>query len=560
MTADPMLDEGKDHHDWGFYFYLCRDTPRYRSIAEQEWAAVQSLALPPSTFVAVQQDSHDGIRRWCGSAGQTPYRPRTLGKGNQGCVDVAKSFLNWAGARASSTRSVLVLAGTGVLDPWSIVGSEDDPTRTFAICDDSSANDALEISELKAVLQDRKTRKGRPFDVLVCDMSAMQWLEVAYQFDELVNFVVAAQSPITPGICQVDKLVQAFSTDNVGQDPARGARRAAEVLGEAYRARTGSGLRKEDIATAPSTVSVLNLSALQPVSRAFDTFSHALMLALGEEIVWTTREEIAKRARMHPFGSAPTGPWSSAFFQEFAYDLVGLMDHSKVAFAEAQQGAISRSVARYLLQLDERTLFNELASIDERINHVVSDLMDDSMSRAPSDSYRTFFRTWGEMIRSERKDRSETSGLLASLGDLPAAVRDGDDEFWTDWVSELNAPISATLRRQIEVTNEGKRHAKRLGTLAARVLTTLKCTPDASDSDSFVIDKYPRESPACGIAIYRPRKLDTLLNANYLKLDFNRRSHWTALLAVINLVQGHARAMWRVIESVLSTAPLDARA
>ena len=63
----------------------------------------------------------------------------------------------------------------------------------------------------------------------------------------------------------------------------------------------------------------------------------------------------------------------------------------------------------------------------------------------------------------------------------------------------------------------------------------------------------------CGLALYRPIDLDKLAESNYLELRFSRELHWTALLTAVDLIKQHARMLWRLVESQLTAAPLEAR-
>jgi CHAT domain-containing protein len=63
-----------------------------------------------------------------------------------------------------------------------------------------------------------------------------------------------------------------------------------------------------------------------------------------------------------------------------------------------------------------------------------------------------------------------------------------------------------------------------------------------------------------GVSLYRPRNLDQLIASDYLKLRFNQKIHWTVLLAVINLIGNHPRALWRILSALLATADNNTRA
>lgn len=543
---------------WGVFFYLCRNTPQYVAIAEQEWGAITSLSVAPSLSVAIQQDSHQGARRWF-AAGGSAGKGESIGPRNLGCVHEAKSFLNWAATRAPSEHTVLVLAGTGILDPWSVVGGQGDPTRTFAICDDADANDALDVSELKTVFEGYQRTTGRSIDVLILDMSAMQWLEVAYQLKGLVKYVVGAQSPICPGVCPVSELLTKFASDTVGQPVAAEdlVRQVAAVLGTTYQARVDALPVLDRASCGPVAVSALNLAALEPVARAFDTFSHALMLALGEESVWQAREQVAKDARSLPFGRKSASPvGTTGFYEQYAYDLLGLMEHAAENFKKARLGAVSTALVTYLAKLDDRRLLERLKEIDDRANRAA---MKAKKPRRVGPALAKFLAEWGAEIRAARMEPARMKEMCIPLGAVAASdARSENDGFWTDWASDSEDKPSERIRLEIEIAKQGRAQTGRLEELANRAIERFR-SADKATKTPLVMCVFPAASPACGLALYRPGNLDKLLNANYLHLEFNRRSHWTALLAVINLVHGHSRAMWRVIESMLSTAALDAR-
>ena len=69
-------------------------------------------------------------------------------------------------------------------------------------------------------------------------------------------------------------------------------------------------------------------------------------------------------------------------------------------------------------------------------------------------------------------------------------------------------------------------------------------------------DGWPRWS---GVSMYRPSKLDDLMNAGYQRFAFHRRVHWAALLGAANLIEQHPRALWRLVSSLLATASAGTR-
>ena len=81
------------------------------------------------------------------------------------------------------------------------------------------------------------------------------------------------------------------------------------------------------------------------------------------------------------------------------------------------------------------------------------------------------------------------------------------------------------------------------------MVLAVQSTPDVSAG-------WPRWS---GVSMYRPSKLDDLMNASYQRFAFHRRVHWAALLGAANLIEDHPRALWRLISSLLATGSAGTR-
>jgi hypothetical protein len=69
-------------------------------------------------------------------------------------------------------------------------------------------------------------------------------------------------------------------------------------------------------------------------------------------------------------------------------------------------------------------------------------------------------------------------------------------------------------------------------------------------------DRWPQWS---GVSVYRPTRLDDLMNASYARFAFHRRVHWAALLGASNLIEDHPRALWRLVSSLLATGSASTR-
>jgi hypothetical protein len=99
--------------------------------------------------------------------------------------------------------------------------------------------------------------------------------------------------------------------------------------------------------------------------------------------------------------------------------------------------------------------------------------------------------------------------------------------------------------------------ARQIARLAARVADLARGSVPPEEQPA-VLDVWPKNG-RCGLSLYRPVDLDKLAESNYLQLRFSRELHWTALLTAVDLINNHARMLWRLVESQLTAAPLEAR-
>ena len=123
--------------------------------------------------------------------------------------------------------------------------------------------------------------------------------------------------------------------------------------------------------------------------------------------------------------------------------------------------------------------------------------------------------------------------------------------------SRIRAPgLNGAQRIELTDVVDGIEAARQIGRLAARVAELVRA--QGPISERCVVAVWPRNA-RCGLSLYRPVDLDKLAESNYLNLRFSRELHWTALLTAVDLINNHARMLWRLVESQLTAAPLEAR-
>jgi hypothetical protein len=144
-------------------------------------------------------------------------------------------------------------------------------------------------------------------------------------------------------------------------------------------------------------------------------------------------------------------------------------------------------------------------------------------------------RLFTEADESEDVRHSDAwNAIVSAARERPAAMMDG---------------------REMADALEGIEAAKQLGDLAKRVSDLARGVDEGLPA---VAALWPTGGK-CGLSLYRPIDLDKLAESNYLHLRFSRELHWTALLTAVDLIKNHARMLWRLLESQLTAAPLEAR-
>jgi hypothetical protein len=150
----------------------------------------------------------------------------------------------------------------------------------------------------------------------------------------------------------------------------------------------------------------------------------------------------------------------------------------------------------------------------------------------------------------------EIAEAVARLfGDATGRLREPDA--WTEIITAARGRLGATEGRELADVFDGREAATQLARLATRVSDLTRSAAE-SEAPPAVIGTWPAAS-RCGLSLYRPLDLDKLAESNYLHLRFSRDLHWTALLTAVDLINNHARMLWRLVESQLTAAPLEAR-
>ena len=563
----PQDSHGHTTPEWAALFYLCGhfNRPGYKDAFVAALQELTQVGGSAAMSAAVYLDLESGAQRIALRQGERS-EPEFLGTVNSGDPDTLEQFLLWAFDTCPARRYVLVMAGLGIMDSDSVVGRPPfDAGRLFAICDDRATNDAIELHELSATLKAAFPAEGpRRLVMLACDMYAMQFMEVAYELRGLLGLLVGLQPgesettaplphwPYARLLQRWQELVAApmEKVPPTWRSPAdpQGlilAKETVALLGDHY----GSTEQKDSAVT----VSAINLDALVPVAQALDTFSVVFLQWLSNEVVWRARERVVK-------------DHTTALTQSLSYDLDELATSTTTALHDAAGEAIVRwavdaipvipypSLSRTLRVMGSTA--RSLAGSGERDD--VYRRLADELTACRSKLERLLAVAVDLVSETPVPDHSEVDASVRALFTDPAnpdSVR--EPAAWAAIIERSRDRFVGPQARELGDAFNGIAAANQLARLATRVSDLVR-GKNLDPQEAPVVAVRPIGG-GCGLGLYRPIDLDKLAESNYLELRFSRELHWTALLTAVDLIKQHARMLWRLLESQLTAAPLEAR-
>ncbi|HET9702610.1 MAG TPA: CHAT domain-containing protein [Vicinamibacterales bacterium] len=546
---------------WTVLFYLCGHFNRADARDEFVTALeeIGRIGATPEMSAAIYLDLESGAQRVALRHGEPP-ESEMLGAVNSGDPGTLAQFLEWAFDACPARRYVLVMAGLGIMDADSVVGRPPfDSSRTFAICDDRATGDAIELHELSATLRDAFPEDGRRRLVMIaCDMYAMQFLEVAYELRGVVDFQVGLQPddkhhapPLEhwpyPALLRKWQEIVAAPADRTprwktGADPVGLALATAtvELVAESYG-------RDPD----PVTVSAVNLYALVPLAQALDTFSVVYLQWLSNDVVWRARERVVTRHRqvlelswsydLDDVALATSEALTYAAGEalvRWAATAVKSMSYQALSRMLRVLGASARALAKLGGAKRYAGLADEIAVCRGHVERAIAGSAAPPNAPAP--------------LSPDEIDRL-VQRLFVSADDSDA-VREPDT--WREIIEAARPRFDGTHARELLDALDGIEAATQLSRLARRVS---ELTRGADEGRPPAIAAVWPPNRHGGLALFRPLDLDKLAESNYLHLRFSRELHWTALLTAIDLIKHHSRMLWRLLESQLTAAPLEAR-
>lgn len=548
---------------WALYAYLCGDNKTLAPHTRAQVDAIRARGGSDNLHVAVQWDLPDGARRAVAPQPGGTWADEDLGRRNTGDPEELTTFLTWAIERCPATHVALVLSGTGLLDPRASIGRpEVDRSRIFTILDDTTERDALELSGLRSALSKALSASPRQtIDLIAFDLSELQFLEVAYELDELADVLIAPQTPVPPEGWDFDAVlheVTAALSANLGLSARDMGRLLVETVGKSYKQRFDRTL----------SLSAIDLGRLNDVANAFDTLSLATLYSVGEELVWQSRDRVFRGLRSFDANipSEKSGRFLKKVEDEWLYDLVEMLSRLEHELQESARRGLATQLLTLLRRQDSVQLLASLRSMDRaafqsgsriRFTDLKASITDTAACRR---ELKLLIRALEGIVAGGRGDRSVIDARVAQLL-TETGVPEGRGTWLENWPAAAIQALSPALASEYRVARREQQRARQLGQLTARVIRLLVPGDHQPGTNLPLIFAHFKAAGTdiddrmlAGVSLFRPRELDHLIASDYLQLNFNKRIHWAALLAVINLIGKHPRALWRIVSGVLATA------
>jgi pimeloyl-ACP methyl ester carboxylesterase len=528
----------------------------------------------------VQYDGVDGAVRHIVSSGPSCVPTvRQLGRVDSGSTAALLDFLQWGISVCDSERLALVLGSPLVVSPGD---AERDPDRVsvFSLTHDAGSGNYLDVCDMAGTVREALKDSGRDqLDLLAIDSCRVQFLELAYELEDIVRILIAPQTEIPAAGWDYIRILTRWKEQAALREHASTRDVASALLNdisECYG--DGRNIR---------SVSALDLQRLDDVANAFDTMCIGTMQALGEGLIWETRklllETLARSFAKEP--SPSDGPYASDTSRDSGdvpvYDCGSFFamwsGALKAMAAEAYQGwlgktlerangtkldrfceAVARQIEAALVTVDRTGLTGEGRLVADRLRLLLTALRATKRIAPAKDFLNAVgFAVSRQITLLEPGASAEAARLEASA----AAVREAVVKAAIEHAFKLlPRERQFDLRRMEEAADT----ARRLAAQADSAIRTLLGDPSNEVSGLVIGNRstpqiesgWPRWS---GVSMYRPSRLDDMMNAGYTRFAFHHRVHWAALLGAANLIDQHPRALWRLVSSLLATGSAGTR-
>ena len=363
-------------------------------------------------------------------------------------------------------------------------------------------------------------------DILALDLREIQCLEVAYELEGAVDFLIGPQTRVPDSGWNFEVVLQALNDKLSQADPAAppGAADIATLLvqtaGKAYQSEHHGHL----------SLSAIDLQTLKNFASAFDTLSLAMMHSVGEELVWEARSAVARKLKPGdptvtpkwptPPPSAPAPAADVDVEEEYLYDLFELLTELQTQLNEVRRVRIAPAGARAprrarCRRFQARTRIGRRRLLASRQRCAVPEPARSGRGRQSGACAAGTFSRRGRTCGSptSRRRSAEVTALFTD-----PALKAAEFHSWLDeWPDEAIDGLEPAMRSVYKAAQRQQQRLAELAAMTQRVLTLLGKGPAgaAAHADPAARDRafqQRRHPPRRRVALpaAKPRSADQL--------------------------------------------------
>ena len=598
VTPRNWTHENHKRGSWGVLIYLAGDTDKGAEAVQHDLAEILRAGSSAHVHVVVQHDGPEGAGRYVvGSRPTKDLRPmQALGRLDSSATESLVGFLRWGLSVCPAERIALVLRSPMVISPAD-AGQDPDQLSIFSLAYDEASNGHLDVSDMATAIRDALAEAGRArIDLLAIDSCQVQFLELAYELDDLVHVLIAPQSVVPLAGWHYGKVLAKWKATAAETAPVSTPQMARHLVNEIVDNYAERG--------AECSVSALDLRRLDDVAQAFDNLCISTLQVLGEGLIWRTRELLLKRL------SESSGPvydcgsffalWKEALEamadDAHRYWLATTLEHTvgtrldafceaaaryvEEALRDTRRGSLVEAAETRRASIAATPAVAEMTALDRvrdataaRLDQAIDLMRKERNETTERDALRVRLREVVTALRMPARDKAgkrlatlHKEGVVARIKQLGRGRPERNasrqarvvmcDAFVQFAVLHAFSLLPAERQFDLERMVESIEGARRIAKQSEEAGLALLGNPEregmviALQSHPLPGTQWPRWS---GVSIYRPSRLDDLMKASYARFAFHRRVHWAALLGAANLIEDHPRALWRLVSSLLAT-------
>ena len=533
---------------WGVFVYLAGDNEWGGRALRDDLGEILKVGASPEVDIFAQYDGPEGASRYIvpSESSETASPTATFERLDSGDIASLLDFLRWGFSQCDADRIALVIGSPMAVSPGE---SQRDSSNVniFALAHDQASNNYLQVADLAGAIREALQDAGRRrMDVLAIDSCHVQFLELAYELEDIVHVLIAPQTMVPIDGWDYERVLgkwKAMAATSPPRSTPDVARALIEQIGQSY----GIGSK--------SSVSALDLQGLDDVALAFDTLCIATLQAMGEGLIWTSRELLLDHLKMSR--GAPVYDCGS-FFVLWGATLDAMADESYqgwlgTTLKRSTGHSLDRFFEAVARHLEKST--KQAATVDEPVASRMALMIAALRSQDRAVAGKELLDDIGAGVRrrltllgpsgTEAARKQEEADAEAREKALKSAITKAFYLLSPERQFDLDRLVDAAeSARRLAAQSTRAEHAL-LGD-ATREMQGMVLATQSEPAESG----WPRWS---GVSMYRPSNLNDLMNAGYQRFKFHRRVHWAAMLGAANLIADHPRALWRLVSSMLAT-------